>query len=130
MAVTGRIVWSEGRFRLADQVTFNAAVRRKLDPGDGETFIVRVEREDDAKKHHQLKWYFGYIVKQCCEKTGYTPVEMDTIFRALFLDPEVTTVSENTYEQQREFNLHCEQYAAEAIGVTVVGPDDARHFQP
>jgi len=127
--VSATAVWDgdQQRLRLADPLVFNAGMRR-LKPGAGESFVIRVEREADAKRHHQLKWYFGYVVKQCVEKTGYAVPEMDQIFRALFMPGDVETLSLMSYEQMEDFNRQCEHYAAEVIGVVVEGPDNARRW--
>lgn len=125
--VTALSKWDGERLRLDDPTVFSAGMR-KLKPGEGETFVVRVEREADAKRHHQLKWFYGYIVKQCVEKTGYTVPEMDAMFRALFLPGDVDTLSLMSYEQMEDFNRQCEHYAAETIGVAIVGPSDARNW--
>jgi hypothetical protein len=106
----------------------NEQVRRRLKPADGESFIVRVEREADAKRHHQLKWFYGYIVKQCVEKTGYAVPELDAMFRSLFIPGDVETLSLMSYEQMEDFNRQCEHYAAETIGVVIEGPDSARRW--
>lgn len=121
--------WDEerGTLHLVDQMAFNARMRR-LKPGQGESFVVRVEREADAKKHHQLKWYYGYIVKQCCQATGYTVVEMDYLFRAEHMPRDVETLSLISYEQMADYNVNCEKTAAEEIGVIVVGPREARDY--
>lgn len=95
---------------------------RSMKPEAGERFAIRIEREQDAKKHHQLKWYYGYVIKQCVERTGYTVPELDAMFRALFMPGDVETLSLMSYEQMRDFNLQSEQYAAEVIGVVIVGP--------
>lgn len=125
--VKGLGAWDGDRLRLVDPVVFNAAMK-KLQPGDGETFVIRVEREADAKRHHQLKWYYGYIVKQCVEKTGYPVPEMDAMFRALFMPGDVATLSLMSFEQMEDFNRQCEHYAAETIGVVIEGPDGARRW--
>jgi hypothetical protein len=123
----GVAAWDGEKLRLTDPVVFNASMRR-LKPGDGEAFVIRVEREADAKRHHQLKWYYGFVVKQCVEKTGYPVPEMDAIFRAQFMPGDVETLSLMSYEQMEDFNRQCEQYAAEVIGVVVEGPDGARRW--
>jgi hypothetical protein len=125
--VNAKFTATEGHLKLCDEKAFRAGIRR-LKPGDGEVFVGRFEREADAKKYHQLKWYYGYIVKQCVGHTGYTVIEMDTIFRALFLPPDVKTLSEASYEQLHDYNLQCEQYSAETIGVVIEGPDSARSY--
>lgn len=128
--MTGLCVWDEDakRLWLDDPMVVNAQVRRRLKPGAGERFVMRIEREADAKRHHQLKWYYGYVVKQCVAKTGYTAVEMDNIFRAEFMPRDVDTLSLMSFEQMADYNVHCEQYAAEVIGVVVKGPREAREW--
>lgn len=127
--VTAKCVWNGAQLVHDDVVRFNGQVRRRLKPGDGETFIVRVEREADAKKHHQLKWYWGFIVKQCYEaETGHTVNDFDEMFRAMFMPGDVATLSLMSYEQMRDFNIQCEEYAARVIGVVVTGPHDAREW--
>jgi hypothetical protein len=128
--VTAQASWDEDKKRLVldDSSLFNTRMSR-LDPGAGERFVIRVEREADAKKYHRLKWYWGYVVKQCVEYTGHTVPEIDQMFRALFLPFDVPTISLLSDEQLREFNLQCEAYAAETIGVSITGPDDARHWR-
>ncbi len=125
--VVARAAWDGERLRLDDPMVFSAGMR-KLKPGDGEPFVIRIEREQDAKKHHQLKFLFGYCYKQVSEYTGFTMPEVDLMFRGLFLPPGVDTLSLLSYEQMQEFNRACEQYAAEVIGVVVMGPDDARNW--
>ncbi len=125
--VTAAAVWTGEELRFTDLI--NSKVLRKLKPAAGECFVVRVEREDDAKKHHQLKWFYGFIVKQASEATGYTVKETDDMFRALYMPPDVKTLSDMSYRQMADFNTQCEAYAAETIGVVIVGPDDARHYQ-
>ncbi len=123
--VTAATSWDadRGRLVLDDQVLFNAGLR-KLKPGAGERFVISVAREADAKRHYQLKWFYGYIVNQCVEWTGYTVKEMDQEFRARFMPPDVATLSQMSEEQMRDFNLQAEQYAAEVIGVVIQGPRD------
>jgi len=126
--VTATAVWDGERLRLTDQVVFHAGMR-KLKPGDGEAFVVRVEREADAKRYHSLKWLFGYVYKQVSEETGYSVPELDQMMRALHLPADVPTLSLASDEQLRAYILCCEVYAAEVIGITITGPNDARHYR-
>lgn len=125
--VTAAAVIRNGKPVLTDSVIYHAGLRQ-MKLGEGEAVVVRVEREADAKRYHRLKWYFGFIVKQCVEKTGYTVPEMDTMFRALFMPADVSTLSLMSDEQFADFNTQCEAYAADVIGVVIVGPDDARRY--
>lgn len=128
--VTTHATWNEdeGRLMLDSDAFFSTRMKR-LEPGAGERFVVRVEREVEAIRYHRLKWYFGYIVKQCCAFTGYAAPEMDALFRSYFMPKDVPTLHLMSDDQMREFNIHCEAYAAQTIGVVVTGPDDARHYQ-
>lgn len=112
---------------MADPVMFNAGMKR-LKPGDGETFVIRVEREADAKRHHQLKFLYGYCYKQVSEYTGFTMPEIDLMFRGLFLPPGVDTLSLMSYEQMADYTRAVEQYAAETIGLRIEGPNEARNW--
>lgn len=125
--VTARAVYSDGKLTVLDLVTMRAALRQ-MGLGDGEELVVRVERQQDAKRHHQLKWFHGYIVKQCIDFTGETAKERADDFKARFLPPDVPGLTEMSYEQMRDFNTHCEVFAGEVIGVSIVGPDDARRW--
>jgi hypothetical protein len=127
MSVKANAYWDGTQLRLVDPKGYTASLQA-LDPGAGESFVVLVMREVEAKQHHQLKWYYGYIVKQCCAKTGYTVVEMDHIFRAEHMPRDVDTLSLMSYEQMADYNVNCERYAAEVIGVVVKGPHDAREW--
>lgn len=124
----GLAVYAGGKLRLVDRDAFDKRLA-KLQPGDGEPFVIRVEREAEAKKHHQLKWFFGYIVEQCIAYTGETAGDREIDFRSRFLPYDVSTLSEMNFDQMAEFNRQCEQYAADVIGVTISGPDDARHYR-
>lgn len=97
----------------------------KMQLQDGECVEIRITRAEEAKKHWQLKFYYGYIIKQCCEN-GDTVKDMDTYFRALFLPPDVATISQMSYEQMRDYLIQCEEHAARVMGVVVTGPDEIR----
>lgn len=125
---TGLSQWDGERLRLVDPVLFNARMR-KLNPGEGETFYIRVEREAEARRRHRDKWYWGYIVAQCIKHTGETAKDRHDDFQARFLPPNVATYHELNDEQAADYNLHCEVYAAETIGVVIVGPHDARNWE-
>lgn len=129
--VTSSATWMEDGERqlLVMPAGFTGRVKRKFKPGTGESFVVRVEREEDAKKHHQLKWYYGYLVKQISEHTGYPTPEVDAMLRALHMPPDVETLSLMSYEQMGDFNRLCEIYANEVVGIQIYGPEDARRWK-
>lgn len=121
-----KVVTSHGSLRITDDLARRAVKKLKL--GDGEVAVLRLEREADAKRHHQLKWLFGYVYKQVSERTGYAIPEVDAMFRGLFLPGDVDTLSLLSYEQMADYTSQCEAYAAETIGVVVRGPDEARRY--
>lgn len=123
--VSAAAVWDGEKLQFSDVVTYHAGLRgMKL--GQGEEVQVLVMRPEEAKRYWQLKWYYGFIVKQCVEKTGYTKREMDAILRANGLDPEVTSLVTASYSALRDLILASEIYAASEIGVVVEGPADVR----
>jgi hypothetical protein len=125
--VTASAVIRDGKPVLVDPVVYHAGLRQ-MKLGEGEAVVIRLEREADAKRYHRLKWFYGFIVKQCVENTGYTVPELDAMFRALFMPADVPTLSLMSDEQMRDFNIQSEAYAAEVIGVVIVGPDEARRY--
>lgn len=125
--VTAKFVCVEGRLRAADQMLFSAQFK-KLNPEEGEVFYGRFEREAEARRRHRDKWYWGYIVDQCIEHTGETARERHDDFQARFLPPECASYHEMNDEQAADYNLHCEVYAAETIGVVIEGPHEARNW--
>lgn len=93
--------------------------------GDGEAVEIRITRAAEAKRHWQLKWYYGYVVRQCCEN-GDTVKDMDVYFRTLFMPPDVVTLHDMSYEQMRDYLIQCEEHAARVMGVVITGPDEIR----
>jgi hypothetical protein len=118
--------WTGTTVQVDDEAFFPLRLRL-AGFGNGERVVIRVESEPEAKRHHQLRWYYGYIVKQLCEN-GESEKEWDERLRGECLPPDVETLSAMTYEQMDAFNLRCEQYAAEVVGVVIQGPDEARQF--
>jgi len=123
-----KAVWTGEKLKLVESGEAMTKQVKRLKLGDGESVILRVEREADAKKYHQLKWAYGYVFKQVSEHTGYPIPEVDAMFRGLFMPQDVETLSLMSEEQMREFNRQCEIYAAETIGVAITGPHEARHW--
>lgn len=134
--------WDGQSVRLDEQALFHLRLRL-AGFGDGERVAIRVESEPEAKRYHQLQWYWGYIVKQLCEtgdserwwnehlivQCGSPTRELwDDHLRSECMPPNVATLSAMTYEQMDAYNLRCEQYAAEVVGIVIQGPDEARQF--
>src|SRR5262245_43558706 len=128
MSVRANAYWSGGKLRLVDPHGYAKGIAA-LEPSDGESFVIVVMREADAKRHHQLKYLFGYLYKQVSAHTGYPFPAVDAMLRGLFLPHDVPTLSLMSYDQMREFILQCEAYAASTIGISIAGPDDARHWK-
>jgi len=45
----------------------------QLQIGDGEVVTIVVMAAADAKRYYQLKWYWGYLVKQAAEVHRVSP---------------------------------------------------------
>jgi hypothetical protein len=126
-ALTLKATVRDNRIALLDEMAFHRGVK-KLGLGEGESLVVRIEREADAKRHHQLRFLFGFVYKQVSEYTGYPIPEVDAMFRGLFMPADVETLSLMSYEQMADYIPQCEAYAAETIGVSIVGPESARRI--
>lgn len=119
--------WDGAKVVPDDQAMFHLRLRL-AGFGDGERVTIRVESEPDAKRHHQLEWYWGYILPQVAAN-GETENRWDRRFRRMFLPPGVNgRLSRTTYEQMADYIVHCEEYAARVAGVVIQGPDEARRF--
>lgn len=69
--VTGIASWDGEKLRLCDPVVFNAGMRR-LKPGNGEEFQVRVERREEAWRYSDVKHLYGHLYTPVSKRTGET----------------------------------------------------------
>ena len=93
---------------LADSVVFHAQLAR-MGFGAGEALVVRVEREEDAAKHGSYKHLFGHLLTPASDVTGYTATELKADMKARFLPDGLTSLTQMTAEEFREFNRSVEQ---------------------
>lgn len=116
---------TNGTLQMVDQDGYARDVRQ-MRLGEGEEVTIVILAAAEAKRHYQLKWYWGYIVPQSSEQTGYSIREMDDLLRVNCLPPGTVTISALTYDEMREFILACEVYAAQTMKVVISGPDEIR----
>lgn len=90
--VTASGAWDGEQVRLEDAMTFHAQLRR-MGLGAGESVVVTRRTSGGRQAASSAEMVYGYIVKQCVEKTGYTVPELDAMFRALFMAGDVETLS-------------------------------------
>lgn len=100
-------VYRDGRVALVNQRGYQAQVRG-AGWGNGEALVLRIEPEADAKKHHQLKWYYGTLLPAYQDYTG--DPDGHVMFKARYLPDGVTSLAQTTYEQMADFNQRVEAF--------------------
>lgn len=87
-----------GKLELRNRRELQHALRAMR---DGEV-LVRIERLRATRSQRQNAWYWGVIVQQLAEHTGYTPDEMHEILKAKFI-PKRFAVADGNGEVRGEF---------------------------
>jgi hypothetical protein len=109
------------RLVLDDQVSFHAGLR-KLKPGAGERFVVRVEREEDALTEAQRRYYFAACIHPLSEYTGFSEPEMHVMVKAVCMPPGKTSIMQLSKEEMNAVISHVQQWAAEVVGLVLEDP--------
>ena len=122
--VTGLAAWDGEKLRLVDPVVFNAGMRR-LKPGNGETFVIRVEREAEAWRHSDVKHLFGHVYLPVVEYTGYTKTELHTIAKGLWMPDGKTSLTELDREEIQEYTRLVDRWLREECWQAFERPDAA-----
>lgn len=79
--------------------------------GDGTVLTIRIEPEDEAYTHAQLKHYYGHIVTPLSEWNGETVTEWDLRLKGLFLPEGKTSKTQCNRDELAKFIESCEVYA-------------------
>lgn len=103
---------------------------------------ITVERIHATRSIQQSRWYWGVIVEQIAEHTGYTPDEVHEILKAKFIPKRLAVAGGNgeivdefviggsTAQMNKvEFGEYCEvirRWAAEELGIVIPDPDAGR----
>jgi len=104
---------------------------------DGEV-LVRVERVRAARSLQQNAWYWGCIVQELANHTGYTPDEIHEILKAKFLPKRLAIANGNgdicgefvlggstRQLDTLDFGDYCErirEWAAESLDIVIPDP--------
>lgn len=79
--------------------------------GDGCALKVRIEPEEDAYTHGQMKHYYGHIISPLSEWNGEFPTEWDVRLKAMFLPEGKTSKTQCNREELDAYIHQCEVYA-------------------
>lgn len=107
---TVKAVCTKGVLKLDDEAAYKAAIRR-LQLGEGEAVVIRVEREADAYTYQALKHYWGFIVTPVSEHTGYHKQEVHQLLKAECLVEGKTSITELSGEEFQLYREAAEQTA-------------------
>ena len=106
---------AEGRPVLDVAVTdaLYATKRRKAAKrwGVGTVLKIRVEPEEEAYTHADLKHYYGHLVSPLSEWNGDTVVEWDDRLKAMFLPEGKKSKTDCNRDELKAFIQACEVYA-------------------
>lgn len=112
--VTVTASWDGEKLHLDDSVAFYASLRR-MKPEQGEVFVVRVERPEDALTAGQRRYYFGRVLQPFCEYTGYRKDELHEMAKADCLPDGKVSITQLNHEEMRDFIEAVEQRLREAL---------------
>lgn len=78
--------------------------------GDGTVLTIRIEPEEDAWRHADAKWLYGYCYAPVSAKHGETVAEVHMRMKAQFMpDDGRTSITELNREEMRAFIESVEQ---------------------
>lgn len=78
--------------------------------GDGTVLTIRVEPEDEAWRHSDAKWLYGYCYQPVSARHGETVAEVHLRMKAQFMpDDGRTSITELNREEMRQFIEAVEQ---------------------
>jgi hypothetical protein len=103
---------------------------------------VSLTKARATRSQKQNAWYWGFVVGLVAEHTGYTSDEIHEIYKAKFIPKRLAIADGNgevvnefviggttTRLDTLEFSEYCEairEWAADALGVVIPDPDEAR----
>lgn len=110
--VSAKASWDGEKSRLVldDQMLFHAQLRR-LKPGAGEQFVIRIEREEDAYTYGQLKHLYGHVYTPLSEWNGDFVADWHLLLKAAFMPEGKTSLTQLNKEELDAFIRQCEVYA-------------------
>lgn len=123
-----------GRLKIRNLRKFESELSRMRD-GEG---VLRIEPAKATRSLNANAWYWGVIVHELSEHTGYTPDEMHEFLKAKFIPKRLSVQNGNgvivdelviggtTREMSKsDFSEYCEsirRWAAEDLGLNIPDP--------
>lgn len=106
--------WDGRKVVLDSDDAYRQEVAR-LELGVGERVTIRIERPEDARKYHQLKFLYGYVYEPVYKDTGQSTLELHAMCKALFMPEGKLSTLDLSYAEMDEFVRHAERYLRERM---------------
>lgn len=103
----------QGDVHIVDQFYRTRRQRAAKKWGEGTALKVRIEPEEEAWQHGDLKHLFGHIYQPVCEYTGYSKTELHLMAKSLFMPEGKTSLTELNRDELREYTEHVERWLLE-----------------
>lgn len=104
----------EGRIKLIDEFAYRTlSARRAKQWGEGTPITIRIEPQDEAWQHGDVKHLFGHVYEPVCEYTGYSKTELHLMAKSLFMPEGKTSLTDLNREELREYTEHVERWLRE-----------------
>jgi hypothetical protein len=125
--VLASATWDGRKLVMADLTGYRAALKQ-LELGAGEQVTIRVERPEDARKYHQLKFLWGYVYRPVATfpNCGHTMLELHAFAKSMFLPDGKLSTLDLSYEEMDEFCRHTERWLRESMPEAFEAGDAAR----
>jgi len=111
--LTAEVEWTGERFRLCDPMVYHAQ-ERKLQPGEGEVFVMTLMRPEDAATAGQYRYLFGQVIKPLSAYTGYPQAWWHELLKTLFYPKDGskrTSLTQLSHAELAEFISTSEEFA-------------------
>ena len=111
-AVIVKAVARAGVLKLVDEGAYTRGVRG-MKPGDGEVFVIRIEREAEAYSLQHLRFYWGQVVTPVSEYAGYSKEEFHRMLKAECLPEGKSSITELDRDEFKDYVMHADIKARE-----------------
>lgn len=113
--VTAHAVYADGKVKVLQQEDFVKRIAAAK-WGQGTSLVVRVEPEDEAWRHSDVKHLFGHVYGPVVEYCGYTKLELHKMAKAQFMPEGKTSLTELNREEMKEYTSAVEQWLRTECG--------------
>jgi hypothetical protein len=120
----------QGKLELYDWEGYN----KYLSNLQGEVNVI-VEKQKRQRSLPQNNWYWGVAIKMIAEETGYTPQEIHSLLKTLFLKDLLiingepieivkSTTELDTKKFSQDYWQRIQVWAAETLNLNIPNPDE------